>query len=89
MNGVFSAHPQRGTLAILSVAFLLEVTGSRAYDQYTRAADCKRWHENVTRWVSVVSELPEGLTETETAALTMAHGGMIAVRNHVCGNEFP
>ena len=89
MAGVFSSRAQRRSLPIILVGVLLGVGGSRAYDRYTRIADCKRWHENVIRWVSLVDEAPGELTRAETAALTLARGGMIAVRNQVCGNELP
>jgi hypothetical protein len=89
MAGIFSVRAQKGTLPFVAMAFLLGVAGSRAYDRYTRVADCKRWHENVTRWVSLVADAPGELTHAETTALTLARGGMIAVRNQMCGNDFP
>jgi len=84
-----SERAQNGSRAVIAVAFLLGVAGSQAYDHYAHVAGCKRWQENVTRWVSVVADAPGELTSAETTALTLARGGMIAVRNHECGNDFP
>lgn len=89
MVGILSVRGQQETLAIIAVAFLLGVAGSRAYDHYTRVTDCNRRQENVTRWVSLVADASGKFTPVETTALTLARGGMIAVRNYACGNDFP
>jgi hypothetical protein len=78
-----------GTLAAIAVAFSLGIAASRVHDRYTRIADCQRWHENVTRWAQVTADVTGELTHGETVALTLAHGGMIAVRDQLCGRRSP
>jgi len=68
------------------LAFTLGITTSRVYDHYLLARRCELWRENVNRWVRVIGDLPADLTDAETAALTLAHGTFIAIRDHVCGH---
>lgn len=78
-----------GTVATIVGAFLLGFTASRVYDRYARIADCQRWHENVVRWTQIVADSTGELTQTETAALQLAHGAMIATRDQRCGGRPP
>lgn len=68
----------------LILAFTLGITTSRVYDHYALARQCQLWRENVNHWVRVLGDLPADLTDAETAALTLAHGTFIAIREHVC-----
>jgi hypothetical protein len=77
------------TLATIAVAFSLGIAASSVHERYTRLVDCQRWHENVTRWAQVAADVTGELMHGETAALTLAHGGMIAVRDQVCGRRSP
>ena len=76
-----------GTVATIVCAFLFGFAASRVYDQYTRIADCQRWHENVVRWAQTVADATGELTQPETAALQLAHGAMIATRDQLCGGR--
>ena len=76
-----------GTLATIAVTFSLGIVASRAYDHYARIGDCQRWHANVNRWVQVVADATGELSDAETTALALAHGGMIAVRDQLCGHR--
>jgi hypothetical protein len=72
------------TVATLALAFLLGVAASHAHGHYVRQADCQRWRDNVTRWTQVVADATGELNGAETTALTLAHGALIAVRDHEC-----
>lgn len=77
---------QFGTLATVALAsFLLGVAALHTYGRYARYVDCQRWQESVNGWAQVVDAASGELTSGETAALTLAHGGLIAVRDQVCG----
>ena len=71
--------------AAVLASFLCGTVTSQAYSQYTRRADCERWRENVTRWERIVTDGTGELTRGETMALIIARGGMMAVRDRVCG----
>lgn len=75
-----------GMLATIALAsFSVGIATSRAYDHYARRVDCQRWRENVDRWAQVVDDASGELRPVETTVLVLAHGGMTAVRDQVCG----
>jgi hypothetical protein len=71
--------------AFILASFSVGVAASHIYGQYARHVDCQRWRENVNRWVQAVNDGTGELTQAETVALMLAHGGMIAVRDQICG----
>lgn len=75
-----------GMLATIALASSsIGIATSRAYDHYARRVDCQRWRENVDRWAQVVDDASGELRSVETTVLALAHGGLTAVRDQVCG----
>jgi hypothetical protein len=75
----------RALVMIVFVSFWLGIIASHVCSQHSRQAECQRWRDQVNRWPSVVHDDLDPLNQTESLALALARGGMIAVRNQVCG----
>lgn len=72
-------------IAAALASFAVGITFTHVQEHYARLGECHKWRANVRRWSEVVADGTSELGSTETTALVLAQGALIAVRDRMCG----